>query len=69
MEKEYIKEVNGTILGWITTEPNGDKTAHDFLGRILGRYIARYNHTTDFFGRVVAQGDAVVSFIYKNANQ
>lgn len=54
------------ILGYIKTEANGDQIALNFGRQILGYYRAKYDHTTDFFGRVVAKGNTVVSFIYKN---
>lgn len=63
--EEYIKDFSGRILGIIKTESNGDRTAIDFPSRrILGYYKKRYDHTTDFIGRVVSRGDTVVSFIY-----
>ena len=65
MNREYIKEFSGKILGYVETSPNGDQTAFDFDTRqILGYYRASHNHTTDFLGRVVAKGNCVASFIY-----
>lgn len=66
MREDYIKEFSGRIIGIIRTEDNGDQAAIDFPSRrILGFYRAKYNHTTDFAGRVVAQGNSVVNFIYQ----
>ena len=63
--QEYIRDFSGRILGIIETCPNGDQIAKDFMSRkILGYYRAAYNHTTDFYGRVIAKGNCVVSFIY-----
>lgn len=65
--EEYIREFNGQILGIIRLETNGDKAAVDFPSRVvLGYYRAKYDHTTDFYGRVLAKGDSLVSLIYKN---
>lgn len=65
--EEYIKDFNGVILGIIETCQNGDQIARLWTSRqIVGYYKKQYNYTTDFFGRVVAQGNAVVSLIYKN---
>ena len=61
--KEAIKDWSGKILGWIETMPNGDKKATDFGGKILGYYKKQSNYTTDFYGKLIYQGDAVVSFI------
>lgn len=70
MKEEYIKTFKGVIMGILITEDNGDQTAKDFNSRqILGYYKARYNHTTDFLGRVIAQGNTVVSLIYANKDK
>lgn len=66
MAESFIKEFSGRIIGIIRTEENGDQAALDFPSRrVLGFYRAKYNHTTDFVGRVVAQGNTVVNFIYE----
>jgi hypothetical protein len=54
------------ILGYIKTMPNGDKIAFNFQKRILGYYRAKYDHTTDFGGRIVSKGNTVSSLIYQN---
>ena len=65
MTQEYIRDFSGKILGIIETFDNGDQLARDFSSRmILGYYRAGPNHTTDFYGRVIAKGNCVVSFIY-----
>lgn len=63
MTKEYIKNFSGKILGYIETLPNGDKVAHDFSGKILGKYKKATNTTHDFTGRILAKGDMVASLI------
>lgn len=64
--EEYIREFSGKILGIIKTEDNGDQVAIDFPSRkVLGYYRKKYDHTTDFYGRIVARGNSVVQFIYK----
>ena len=64
--EEYIREFSGKILGIVQTDDNGDQIAIDFPSRkILGYYRAKYDHTTDFFGRIVNKGNTVVTFIYK----
>jgi len=65
MQTEYIKEFNGRIIGILETLDNGDQQVRDFNTRfILGYYRAKYNHTTDFYGRVVSSGNTVVQFLY-----
>ena len=63
MAKEAIKDFSGKILGWVETSANGDKVLRDFPGRILGKYIKSRNETTDFYGRVVARGDALMTLL------
>lgn len=69
MEKEYIREFSGKILGYIQTRPNGDKTAHLFSGKIVGKYNKAMNWTTTFEGRVLAKGDILTSLIYAEARK
>lgn len=67
-KEEYIRDFQSKkILGIVRTEANGDQTAIDFSSRkILGYYRAKQDYTTDFYGRITAQGNSVVSFIYNN---
>lgn len=68
--EEYIKKFSGEIIGIIETKDNGDQIARAFPGRqILGYYIKNRDHTTDFYGRVIARGNTVVSLIYENLNK
>lgn len=67
INREDIREFNGQFIGYIETFDNGDKAAYDFPSRrCVGFYRKAQDHTTDFYGVVVARGDAVVSLIYKN---
>lgn len=70
MQEEKIRNFSGEIIGIVRTEANGDKVAIDFPSRlIVGKYKKQYDYTTDFYGVVVAKGDAVVSLIYQNKNK
>lgn len=62
-DKEVIRDFYGRILGSITTDNLGNKTARDFYGRIVGRYDKVNNVTRDFYGRVVAKGDRTSGLI------
>lgn len=63
MGKEYIKDFNGKVLGYLETQ--GTKTyARDFYGKVLGSYDSRDGFTRDFYNKVVARGNAVVGLIY-----
>ena len=58
MNEQVIRDFYGRIIGKIETDASGNKTVKDFYGRILGFYKKSTNVTTDFYGRIVAQGDA-----------
>ena len=66
MSQEFIKEFgSGKILGIIETDSNGDQKAIDFDTRkILGFYRKKNDHTTDFYGRIIARGNCVASLIF-----
>lgn len=62
--EEYIRGFSGRIYGIIETDAAGNQTARDFDTRmILGYYRASSNVTTDFMGRIIANGNMVASFI------
>lgn len=63
MKEEIIKDYYGRIIGYVQTQPNGDKIGKDFYRRVVGYYDKRTNTTKDFYRRVVARGDALVSLI------
>lgn len=65
-QDEYIRDWKSRmIIGILRTKPNGDVEAIEFSSRkTLGYYRAKYDHTTDFYGRMIAHGNCVVSFIY-----
>ena len=65
MEKEYIRDFYGRILGSIETDNQGNKTLRDFYGRILGTYDKASNVTRDFYKRIIARGDQSSGLIYK----
>ena len=66
---QEIRDFNNRILGKIENMSNGDKTVRDFYGRILGYYRKSQDITTDFYGRIVARGDASSGLIYSNTNK
>lgn len=63
---EYIRDFQTRqIIGILRHKPNGDIEAREFSTRkILGYYRADRDTTTDFYGRMIAKGNCVVSFIY-----
>lgn len=65
MKEEYIRDFQHRIIGIIQTMPNGDQIARDFNTRqVLGYYRARYDHTTNFSGVVLARGNALTGLIF-----
>ena len=67
IKEEQILDFNTRqIIGLIRIYENGDKAAVDFSTRqILGYYKADIDYTTDFYGRHLTKGDAVVGLIYE----
>lgn len=67
MKEEYIKNFDQTIIGILETDTNGDQRVRSWPGRqIIGYYYSSRNVTTDFFGRILSQGNTVTSLLYKN---
>ena len=63
MNRETIRTWGGTIIGYLDTESNGDVTARDFSGTILGYYRKGRNMTTDFSGTGLYQGNCASALI------
>lgn len=63
MKKTYIRAFNGKIMGSVEEQPNGDKILKNFYGKPLGKYEKRTDLTKDFYGRVIAKGDVLVSLL------
>jgi hypothetical protein len=65
IKEEYIKDFQGRPLGILRYQDNGDIEAVEFMSRkIIGFYRKSLDRTTDFLGRIIAQGNAAVSLIY-----
>ena len=57
---EYVRNFAGQILAIYEFADNGDIAVRDFSTRfILGYYRAARDVTTDFYGRVLAKGNAI----------
>ncbi len=65
INKDMIRDRNGKIVGWIETDHLGNKVVRDFYGKIKGRYKKAHNATFDFYGRIIAYGDATAGLLYK----
>ena len=75
MAKRNITDFYGRIIGSLETnedrnpEVNGDITARDFYGKILGYYRKKRNVTTDFYGRIIGNGDLTSGLIWEAHNK
>ena len=57
---ETIRDFAGRFIAIYEYHDNGDITVRDWQSRmILGYYRAQYDHTTDFYGRILYKGNAV----------
>ncbi len=63
MNEQIIRDFQGKIIARIEVKANGDKIVRDFGGKRLGTYDAAAGVTRDFFGKIVARGDAVSMLI------
>lgn len=57
MNEITIRNFSGQIIGYVKTLPNGDKEVRNFYKQIMGYYRKSRNVTTDFYGRILYQGD------------
>lgn len=61
--KTPIKNFKGQIKGYVEEDSNGNRTVYDFYHRVLGKYNKQTNTSHDFYGRIIAHGDVVMSLI------
>lgn len=66
MHEEILRDFYGKIIGYIETDPTGNKTIRDFYRKIKGRYDKNLNVTRDFYGRIIARGDQSSMLLTKN---
>lgn len=66
MTRSPIKNEYGKIIGFIEEQDNGDRTAKDFYGRILGKYHKDVNKTMDFYGKIIGKGDLTSALIWNS---
>ena len=56
---EQIRDSFGKIIASYDYQDNGDIIVKDFYGHILGKYIKDGDITCDFYGKIVAHGNAI----------
>lgn len=66
MQRDYVKNAQGKILGFVETDSQGNKTAKTRDGRIVGYYKAKFGTTVTPSGKIVSRSDTVVSLIPMN---
>ncbi|MBE6643258.1 MAG: hypothetical protein E7615_06365 [Ruminococcaceae bacterium] len=62
--KLVIREFGGKIIGYVYVDENGKKTVKEFSGKILGYYYPDRDVTTDFYGKIIARGDASSALLF-----
>lgn len=63
---QTIRDFYGRIVGYIEEDAQGNKVVRDFYRTIQGKYDKKQNVTRDFYGRIIAKGDACASLINYN---
>ena len=58
MNEIVVKDANFRIVGYIRVDSNGNKTVLDFYKHVLGSYDASSDTVRNFYGKVIARGDA-----------
>jgi hypothetical protein len=62
MNQYYVRDAGGTIKGTIIMN-NGDATALDKDGRVVGTYRESTNTTIDFNGHVIGEGNMLPGLV------
>ena len=65
MGREAVKDWTGKILGWVDTDNKGNQIVYNFGLRVLAKYDAYNDWTTDFAGKVLSRGNTAIAYIYK----
>lgn len=63
-DEQMIRDFFGQIIGIVWNYDNGDQAILSFPGRMIkGYYRKQRNCTTDFYGRVISQGNTVMTLL------
>ena len=68
MKEEAVKDWAGKVLGWVRTDDRGNQIVYNFGHRVLAKYDAQNDRTTDYAGRVLSHGNTAIAYIYKDNN-
>ena len=64
MAREAVKDWTGKVLGWVDTDSSGNQIVYNFGLRVLAKYDARKNITTDYVGKKLSEGNTAIAYIY-----
>lgn len=65
--EETIKDFSGRFIAILEYKDDGDIVVRDWSSRrILGFYRKKYDHTTDFYGKILYKGNAIGLLIGRN---
>lgn len=59
MERDYVRDVYGRVIGIYDTDDSGKEILRDRYGRILGSYDPKDNCTRDIYGRILGHGNTL----------
>lgn len=63
--KNPIKDNIGKIIGWVEEDSKGNQVVSNVWGRIVSRYDATNNVTTNEYGMRMYQGNMTTTFLDK----
>ena len=61
---EPVKDWSGRVLGFVETDKKGNQIVKNFGGKVLARYNAEKDWTTDYAGKLLSRGNTAISYIY-----
>lgn len=61
---EPVKDWSGKVLGFVETDKKGNQIVKNFGGKVLARYNAEKDWTTDYAGKLLSRGNTAISYIY-----
>lgn len=63
MNKEFLKDKYGRIIGEIVEKKDGVLELRDKYGKYLGKYDPKRNETKDRYGRLIGKGNLLVMLL------
>ena len=63
MDKEYVRDFYGKIIGSYEEDSQGRTILRDFYGKMLGKYDPKENLTRDFYGKIIGHGNVLARLL------